>query len=300
MYPPGGAISSLLCLRQMKQFSIFHLMMFRHGCASQHKFTNCRLPFTILRMTDIETLYNKALDYLYSFIEYSLKHSSELAKAEFNLDRMFALLEELGEPQARYPVIHVAGTKGKGSVSALCASALQAAGYKVGLYTSPHLLDYVERIQIDGQPISHEQMVELVEAIKPAVAKIPKLTTFEITTALGFLAFAKNNVTAAVIEVGLGGRLDATNVVTPRVSVITSLSYDHMAVLGDTLAKIAGEKAGIIKEGVPVVSAPQGEEALGVLERVAREKGCPFVLVGRDVTFERLASSLHGQQVLVH
>ncbi len=181
---------------------------------------------------DIETSYNKALDYLYSFVDYSLKHSSELAKADFNLDRMFALMESLGNPQNQYPIIHVAGTKGKGSVSALCASGLQAAGYKVGLYTSPHLLDYVERIQINGEPISHEQLVELVEEIKPHVAKIEKLTTFEITTALAFMAFAKYGVNAAVFEVGLGGRLDATNIVTPKVSVITSLSYDHMAVLG--------------------------------------------------------------------
>jgi dihydrofolate synthase/folylpolyglutamate synthase len=149
---------------------------------------------------------------------------------------------------------------------------LKAAGYKVGLYTSPHLWDYVERIQINGQPISHEQLIELVEEVKPAVAKIPKLTTFEITTAIGLLAFAKNDVSAAVIEVGLGGRLDATNIVTPKVSVISSLSYDHMAVLGNTLAEIAGEKAGIIKEGVPVVSAPQPDEAFGVLNRVAKEK----------------------------
>jgi len=246
-------------------------------------------------MTDIETAYNKALDYLYSFVDYSLKHSSELAKAEFNLDRMFALMEVLGNPQSAYPIIHVAGTKGKGSVSALCASALQAAGYKVGLYTSPHLLDYTERIQVNSEPITHEQMVELVEEIKPAVAKIPKLTTFEITTALGFLAFARNDVTAAVIEVGLGGRLDATNIVMPKVSVITSLSYDHMAVLGDTLAKIAGEKAGIIKQGVPVVSAPQKEEALEVLERVAKLMDCSFTLVGKDVKFELLDSSLDGQ-----
>jgi len=250
-------------------------------------------------MTDTETAYNKALDYLYSFVDYSLKHSSELAKAEFNLDRMFALMEELGDPQAKYPIIHVAGTKGKGSVSALCASALQAAGYKTGLYTSPHLLDYCERIQVDGGPISHGQMIELVEEIKSSVAKIPKLTTFEITTGIGFLAFAKQNVQAAVFEVGLGGRLDATNVVTPKVSVITSLSYDHMAVLGDTLAKIAGEKAGIIKEGVPVVSSPQKEEALQVLERVATERSCPFILVGKDVKFERLASSLDGQTLRI-
>ena len=137
----------------------------------------------MLRMPDTETRYNKALDYLYSFVDYSLKHSSELAKAEFNLDRMFALMEELGNPQKNYPIIHVAGTKGKGSVSALCASALHAAGYKTGLYTSPHLIDYTERIQINGEPISHEFMTELVEEVKSAVARVPFLTTFEITTA---------------------------------------------------------------------------------------------------------------------
>src|ERR687898_925536 len=208
-------------------------------------------------MSDIETQYNQALDYLYSYVDYSLKHISELAKAEFNLDRMFAIMEELGNPQETYPIIHVAGTKGKGSVAALCAAGLKAAGYRTGLYTSPHLWDYVERIQINGESISHEQLIELVEEVKPAVAKIPKLTTFEITTAIGLLAFAKNDVNAAVVEVGLGGRLDATNIVMPKVSVITSLSYDHMAVLGNTLAEIASEKAGIIKEGIPVVSAPQ-------------------------------------------
>ena len=250
-------------------------------------------------MSNTEIAYNNALDYLYSFVDYSLKHISELAKAEFNLDRMFALMEELGNPQNKYPIIHVAGTKGKGSVAALCAAALQAAGYKTGLYTSPHLWDYVERIQIDGEPISHEQLIGLVEEVKPAVAKIPKLTTFEITTAIGLLAFAKNDVNAAVIEVGLGGRLDATNLITPRVSVITSLSYDHTAVLGNTLEAIAGEKAGIIKEGIPVVSAPQTGEALEVLERVAEEKDCLFFLVGKHVKFERLTSSLEGQSLRV-
>ncbi|MBK9209763.1 MAG: bifunctional folylpolyglutamate synthase/dihydrofolate synthase [Anaerolineales bacterium] len=245
---------------------------------------------------DIETSYNNSLDYLYSFVDYSLKHSSELAKADFNLDRMFALMELLGSPQTKYPVIHVAGTKGKGSTSALCAAALQAAGYTVGLYTSPHLLDYVERIQINGAPISHEQLIDLVEEIKPFVAQIEKLTTFEITTALAFMAFAKHGVTAAVFEVGLGGRLDATNIVTPKVSVITSLSYDHMAVLGNTLALIAGEKAGIIKPGVPVVSSPQKDEAWEVLERVAKENNAELTLVGRDVKFESgwQESSLDG------
>ena len=252
-------------------------------------------PITIPRM-NTETAYNLALDYLYGFVDYSLKHASELAKADFSLDRMFALMDALGNPQNAYPIIHVAGTKGKGSTSALCASALMAAGYKVGLYTSPHLEDYCERIQIDASPLAHGQLVALVDEVRPAVARVPKLTTFEITTAIGFLAFARAGVDAAVVEVGLGGRLDATNVATPRVSVITSLSMDHMAVLGDTLAKIAGEKAGIIKEGVPVVSAPQKEEALEVLLRVAREKNASLTVVGRDVEFELLESSLDGQK----
>lgn len=250
-------------------------------------------------MSDIETAYNLALDYLYSFVDYSLKHSSELAKADFNLDRMRALLVELGNPETKYPIIHVAGTKGKGSVCALAASGLRAAGYRVGLYTSPHLLDYSERIQINGQPVSHQELTELVEQVRFVVARVPKLTTFEITTAIGFLYFAQRKADAAVIEVGLGGRLDATNVVKPKVSVITSLSYDHMAVLGDTLAKIAGEKAGIIKEGVPVVSAPQKDEALEVLVRIARERNAPLTLVGREVTFKPLSHSLDGQSLMV-
>ena len=249
---------------------------------------------------DTETAYNQALDYLYSFVDYSLKHSSELAKADFKLDRMFALMELLGNPQSKYPIIHVAGTKGKGSTSALCAAALQAAGYSVGLYTSPHLLDYVERIQINGAPISHEQLIELVEEIKPYVAKIEMLTTFEITTALAFLAFGKYGVNAAVFEVGLGGRLDATNIVAPKVSVITSLSYDHTAVLGNTLTLIAGEKAGIIKDGVPVVSSPQKDESLVVLERVAALKNSSLTLIGRDVNFELIESSLDGQKFIIH
>jgi dihydrofolate synthase/folylpolyglutamate synthase len=262
-------------------------------------FTDSEFRFTILCMTDIETAYNAALDYLYSFVDYSLKHSSELAKADFNLDRMRALMAELGNPETRYPIIHVAGTKGKGSVSALCAAGLNAAGYKVGLYTSPHLLDYTERIQISGRPVTHQGLVDLVEQVRPAVARIPKLTTFEITSAVGLLYFAQQKVDAAVIEVGLGGRLDATNIVLPKVSVVTSLSYDHMAVLGNTLALIAGEKAGIIKEGVPVVSAPQKDEALDVLVRVAKEQNSKFTLVGKDITYQPLEHSLNGQTLKI-
>jgi dihydrofolate synthase/folylpolyglutamate synthase len=250
-------------------------------------------------MSDAGTSFNLALDYLYSFVDYSLKHSSELAKANFNLDRMRALMSELGDPQDRYQILHVAGTKGKGSVCALAAAGLQQAGFRVGLYTSPHLLDYCERIQVNGLPISHQRLADLVQRMKPAVAHTPGLTTFEITTALGFLHFAEEKVQMAVIEVGLGGRLDATNIVKPAVAVVASLSYDHMAVLGDTLAKIAAEKAGIIKPGVPVVSAPQKEEGLEVLVRIARERGSSFKLVGRDVEFRPLAHTLDGQTLLV-
>ncbi|MDX9991758.1 MAG: folylpolyglutamate synthase/dihydrofolate synthase family protein [Anaerolineales bacterium] len=244
---------------------------------------------------DTETRYNLTLDYLYSFVDYSLKKASELARAEFNLARMEALLEKLGNPQRAYPVIHVAGTKGKGSVCALCASALQAGGYKTGLYTSPHLLDYAERIQVNGQPIPHEALIDLVEEIKPAVASVPKLTTFEITTALGFLYFARQGCTAAVIEVGLGGRLDATNVIRPNVAVITSISYDHTAILGDTLTLIAREKGGIIKEGCPLVSAPQTPEALAVLKEIAAARSAPLTLVGQDITVSPLMRSLSVQ-----
>ncbi|MEJ5241334.1 MAG: folylpolyglutamate synthase/dihydrofolate synthase family protein [Anaerolineales bacterium] len=250
-------------------------------------------------MSDPETAYQQALDYLYSFVDYSLKHASELARADFNLDRMEQLMHLLGDPHRAYPVLHVAGTKGKGSVCALSAAALQAAGLRVGLYTSPHLLDYAERIQINATPIPHAHLAELVETLKPFIAQVPYLTTFEITTGLAFLYFAQQKVDIAVIEVGLGGRLDATNIVWPQVSVITSISYDHMAVLGNTLAQIAGEKAGIIKEGRPVVSASQAPEALEVIEKVAKEKRAPLTLLTRDVFAERSEFSLKGQAVRI-
>ncbi len=222
-----------------------------------------------------------------------------MAPEQFDLGRMVRLLESLGNPQAAYPVIHVAGTKGKGSVSAMSASVLRAAGYRVGLYTSPHLQDYSERMQINGVPISQEDLVQLVDEIKPHVESIPRLTTFEIGTALAFWYFARQSVDAAVIEVGLGGRLDATNVVVPVVSVITSLSYDHAEFLGDTLAAIAAEKAGIIKPGIPVVLAPQKDEARLVVERIARERSSELFQVGRDLLYAPVSHSLDGQTFLL-
>jgi dihydrofolate synthase / folylpolyglutamate synthase len=239
----------------------------------------------------IDEAYQQALEYLYSHVDFSLVRGFRYNPDQFDLGRMFLFMEKLGNPEKDYPIIHVAGTKGKGSVSAMCASALREAGYRVGLYTSPHLHDYAERIQVNGRPIAHHELVDLLEEIKPTIQSVPALTTFEITTALGWLYFSRQGATAAVVEVGLGGRLDATNVVTPLVAVITSISYDHTQVLGSTLSQIAGEKAGIIKPGVPVVCAPQMEEARLVIEAVANERGAPYFQVGRDYGFQEGAHS---------
>jgi dihydrofolate synthase/folylpolyglutamate synthase len=240
--------------------------------------------------------YQQALDYLYSFVDFSLVRLGRDAIKRFDLARVHALTASLGNPHQQYPIIHVAGTKGKGSVSALCASVLQASGMRTGLYTSPHLVDFTERFQVDGQPISEAQLVELVEAIKPHVAAIPGLTLFEIVTALGMWYFAREGVQAAVLEVGLGGRLDATNIVQPDVSVITSISYDHMAVLGSTLTEIATEKAGIIKPGVPLVLAPQSDEAQQTIARIAAERQAPLISVAEAVRWESIAHDLDGQR----
>ena len=248
---------------------------------------------------NIELEYQETLDYLYSFIDYSLTRAFRNAPEKFNLERMNSFLTIIGNPQFDFKVVHVAGTKGKGSTSALIASALQEAGYRVGFYTSPHLQEYTERIQVNCEEISKEEFVDLVNEIRPAIEKAPEITTFELTTALGFLYFSRKKVDVAVIEVGLGGRLDATNVVSPLVSVITSLSLDHVHILGDTLAKIAFEKGGIIKQGHPVVSSPQKEEARLVLEKLSAERDAKMVQVGRDYFFSPWSHSLSGQSLLV-
>ena len=248
---------------------------------------------------NIEKSYQETLDYLYSYVDYSLTKSDRYTVEKFDLGRMRLFVEKLGQPDRRYPIIHIAGTKGKGSVSAMCSHVLQAAGYRVGLYTSPHLHDYAERIQINNEPIPHADLVSLVDELRPLFAAIPELTTFEITTGLALAYFAREQVDAVVLEVGLGGRLDATNVVTPAVTVITSISLDHMFLLGDTLAAIAGEKCGIIKPGVPLICAPQQEEARSVIERRAIEAGAPLVQVGKDYLFAPISRSLQGQSMLV-
>ncbi|HXF69451.1 MAG TPA: Mur ligase family protein, partial [Thermoflexus sp.] len=194
----------------------------------------------------------------------------------FRLDPIRRLLERLGNPHHRYAVVHIAGTKGKGSTAAMAEAILRAAGYRTGLYTSPHLHTLRERIRIHGELLSRAAVVDLFERLRPMIEADPELTVFDILTAMGFLAFAESGVEIAVVEVGLGGRLDSTNVVSPNVSLITSLSLDHTEVLGPTLAHIAFEKAGILKPGVPAITAPQAEEAMAVLRQVAAERGTPL------------------------
>lgn len=243
--------------------------------------------------------YQQALDYIYSFVDFSRTHQENLSPENFDLSRMIRFMDLLGSPQDDFPCLHIAGSKGKGSVSAFCASVLEKAGYQVGLYTSPHLKDFEERIQINQQPMNRDLLVSLVEEIKPSVSRVHGLTTFEIMTGLGFLYFSRQGVDIAVIEVGLGGRLDATNVVTPLVSVITSLYLDHTSILGDSLDQIAFEKGGIIKPGVPVVSAPQDEKAIDVIREIARKNSAALVEVGRDVDFQPLSRSLEGQVFMI-
>lgn len=204
------------------------------------------------------------------------------------LARIRFLLERLGQPQAAYPAVHVAGTNGKGSTAAMIAAILQAAGYRTGLFTSPHLVRYNERIQVNGAPIGDRDLEELLARLKAEAEKaaadpgIGQPTEFEVGTAAAFAYFAQARVDVAVIEVGLGGRLDATNAIAPLVSVITPVGLDHTRVLGTTLPEIALEKAGIIKPRVPVVCARQPAEARDVIAARAGELGCPLLLFGRD------------------
>jgi dihydrofolate synthase/folylpolyglutamate synthase len=215
---------------------------------------------------------------------------------KLGLDRMFAALALLGDPHLCAPVLHVAGTNGKGSTCAFAAAALQAAGLRVGLYTSPHLVHFCERIRVDGAPISEERAAALLGAILRrvpwALAGGPGgardgdgLTFFELATLMGFLAFAEAGVSAMVVEVGLGGRLDATNVVRPLACAIAPLGLEHQEYLGETLAAIAAEKAGIIKAGAPVATAEQPPEAAAVLEEAAARAGAALWRPGRDYDF---------------
>ena len=195
---------------------------------------------------------------------------------ESRLERMRALLAELDNPQERFRTVHVTGTKGKGSTSAYTESILRHLGYRTGLFTSPHLHTFRERMRVDGQLISREECAELIERAIPYLEATPDLTVFGRIMVISFLYFARAGVDWAVVEVGVGGRLDSTNVLLPAVCGITHISKDHMHILGDSLEEIAAEKAGIIKRGTPVFSAPQKQSAGDVLRRVADEKEAPL------------------------
>ncbi|MGQ9457927.1 MAG: bifunctional folylpolyglutamate synthase/dihydrofolate synthase [Anaerolineae bacterium] len=242
-----------------------------------------------------ENRYAEALRYLYSFTDYEKKVSYTYSDTVWDLRRMEDLLALLGNPHRQFLTVHIAGTKGKGSTAAMTESILRAGGLRTGLYTSPHLHTFRERIAVGGEKITQEDVVALVEALKPYVAQVPGLTTFELITSLAFRHFANRKVEVGVMEVGLGGRLDATNVIRPAVCIITSLSYDHTHLLGHTLAEIAREKAGIIKEHTPVICAPQEPEALAVIQEVCQEKEAPLILVGQDWQWQAGPADLEGQ-----
>ncbi|MGH7788950.1 MAG: bifunctional folylpolyglutamate synthase/dihydrofolate synthase, partial [Candidatus Binatia bacterium] len=245
------------------------------------------------------TEYERTLEWLFAL---------EAAKGmDFKLERVALALERLGHPQRRFASLHVAGTNGKGSVAAMLHAMLAAGGYRVGLYTSPHLVELGERIRVDDRDIGRGEVVGLSDEIRAAVTgRGIDLTFFEFLTVLAFLYFARSGVEVAVVEVGLGGRLDATNVLDPLAAVITTIGLDHTEWLGDSIAAIAAEKGGIIKSGRPVVVGRIEGDALDVLQGLAAERGAPLLRAGRDyrvaggpagLDFDGLGWSLRGVPV---
>lgn len=212
--------------------------------------------------------YEEALDWIHGLGRFGIKPG---------LTRMVAMLEQLGNPQEQINFVHIAGTNGKGSTAAMLASMMRAAGYRTGLFTSPYLLSFTNRMAVDGSDIEQDRLIELVDLVKPVVEQAvndPDLgqpTEFEVVTVLAMLHFARAEVDLVILEAGLGGRLDATNVVTPLLSIITNISLEHTVVLGDTIEKIAFEKAGIIKKGRPLLTAAADQRALQVFEKRCRE-----------------------------
>jgi dihydrofolate synthase/folylpolyglutamate synthase len=224
--------------------------------------------------------FEQTLEYLYSLLP--VYHRIGPAALKKDLINIKALCRKLGEPQNQFRSIHIAGTNGKGSVSSMISAILQVGGYaKVGLFTSPHLKCFTERIRVNGGPIPQQWVVDFVQEFKPAIEEI-KPSFFELTTAMAFYYFAEQQVDYAVIEVGLGGRLDSTNVILPTLTVITSIGWDHMEFLGNSLAQIAYEKAGIIKPCIPVVIGEYHPETFPVFEKVAQEKCAPIYLASNN------------------
>ena len=233
--------------------------------------------------------FSEALSFLYARLPMFQRDGK--AALHLKLDRIEALMEYLGNPHKKFKTIHVAGTNGKGSVSHSIASVLQEAGYVTGLYTSPHLRDFRERIRLNGSLLPESNVVDFVNTHR-AYIETHRLSFFELTVALALEAFALENVDVAVIEVGMGGRLDATNVITPELSVITNIGFDHMEFLGDTLEKIAYEKAGIIKSFVPVVIGEYQSETFSVFSRVTSERKAPLIAAWDQLEAQSLAAEI--------
>ncbi|MGP0595048.1 bifunctional folylpolyglutamate synthase/dihydrofolate synthase [Nitrospira sp. T9] len=217
--------------------------------------------------------YPETLNYLFSLHRFGIK---------LGLEAITDILARLGNPQHRYPSLHIAGTNGKGSSSSMLARILEASGYRVGLYTSPHLIDFRERIRVQGTDISEESVCALTEQMRRTANPLTTLTFFEFTTALAFLHFSYQQVDIAVVEVGMGGQFDATNVLSPMGALITGVSFDHEAYLGDSLQKIAREKAGIITQKAPVVLGPMPEDILQIFETQASKWQAPCFRMGQD------------------
>ncbi len=227
--------------------------------------------------------YEASLQYILSFTNFETLRHIPYSERPWQLERIAALLEAMGRPHERFRAVHIAGTKGKGSTAAMIAAILQQAGIHHGLYTSPHLHTFRERARVDGALIPRSRWAAIVAHIRDIVPTLPmRPNTFDVLTALAFQYFAEERVSLAVVEVGLGGRLDSTNVVHPALTLITSLGLEHTAILGPTLHHIAREKGGIIKPGVPVIVAPQPPQAMEVLETIAAERDAPLVVLGQD------------------
>jgi dihydrofolate synthase/folylpolyglutamate synthase len=242
-----------------------------------------------MKQRDYLTTYEEAVTFLLQAVDYERLTNYKYDLVNFNLKRMEEILSAVQHPHEDGLYVHVTGTKGKGSTATMIASALQDMGYKTGLFTSPHLVCLEERMRVNKRMISQEMVVKLVNELKPYIERKRvedfnlSPTFFETITAIALLYFARKKVDMSILEVGLGGRLDATNIISPLVSVITTIGYDHTDKLGQTLESIAGEKAGIIKEGKPVVSSLQEPEALSTISRFCREKQSRLCLVGKDV-----------------
>jgi dihydrofolate synthase/folylpolyglutamate synthase len=241
--------------------------------------------------------YEHTLNYLYHTLPMFSHAGSAAIKKD--LTNITALCAHLNNPQQHFRSIHVGGTNGKGSVSHMLAAVLQTAGYKTGLYTSPHLHDFRERIRIDGAVVEKSFVVDFVQKLKPLIEEV-KPSFFEITVAMAFLYFAEQGVDTAVIEVGLGGRLDSTNIIHPELAVITNISWDHMNLLGNTLEAIAGEKAGIIKEGIPVVVGERDGATAAVFEKVAAEKKAPLFFASDAYSITQYKVEADALQVELH